>query len=61
VPLSITQAEQITALRAWADVRAVAASLPEDRAGYVTPKPDSAAPVVDPEAVRSRGGRPSDG
>ncbi|MDQ2738765.1 MAG: AAA family ATPase, partial [Actinomycetota bacterium] len=60
VPLSITQAEQIAALRAWADVRAVAASLPEDRAGYVTPKPDSAAPVVDPEAVRSRGGRPSD-
>ena len=61
VPLSITQAEQIAALRAWADVRAVAASLPEDRAGYVTPKPDSAVPVVDPEAVRSRGGRPSDG
>lgn len=60
VPLSITQAEQIAALRAWADVRAVAASLPEDRAGYVTPKPDSAAPVVDPEAVKSRGGRPSD-
>ncbi|MGI8591174.1 MAG: AAA family ATPase [Nakamurella sp.] len=60
VPLSITQAEQIAALRAWADVRAVAASLPEDRAGDVTPKPDSAAPVVDPEAVKSRGGRPSD-
>ncbi len=57
VPLSITQAEQIQALRAWADVRAVAASAPQDRAGYRTPDTDSAVPAVDPEAARSRGGR----
>ena len=38
VPLSVTQAEQIAALRAWADVRAVAASTPEDREGYTTPE-----------------------
>ena len=31
VPLSVTQAEQIGALRAWADVRAVAASAPAGR------------------------------
>ena len=39
VPLSVTQAEQIAALRAWADIRAVAASAPEDREGYATPDP----------------------
>jgi len=60
VPLSVTSAEQIAALRAWADVRAVAASAPEDRAGYDTPTSDSAMPPVDPEAVKSRGGRPAD-
>ncbi|MDQ6656881.1 MAG: AAA family ATPase, partial [Actinomycetota bacterium] len=37
VPLSVTQSEEITALREWADVRAVAASASEDRAGYTTP------------------------
>jgi len=57
VPLSVTQAEQINALRAWADVRAVAASAPEDRAGYLT-STDSAAQPIDPESVRARGGRP---
>ncbi len=60
VPLSVTRAEQITALRAWADVRAVAASAPQDRAGYVTATPDSAVPAVDPSSVQSRGGRPVD-
>lgn len=60
VPLSVTQAEQIAALRAWADVRAVAASAPKDRAGYLTPTSDSAVPPVDPGAVRARGGRPVD-
>jgi SpoVK/Ycf46/Vps4 family AAA+-type ATPase len=60
VPLSVTSAEQIAALRAWADIRAVAASAPEDRAGYDTPTSDSAMPSVDPEAVKSRGGRPAD-
>jgi len=58
VPLSVTQAEQIAELRAWADIRAVAASTPEDRAGYATPEPGAAAPVMPPEAVLARGGRP---
>jgi len=58
VPLSVTQAEQIAALRAWADIRAVAASAPEDRAGYSTPEPGAAPPVVDPQAALMRGGRP---
>lgn len=57
VPLSVTQAEQIADLRAWADVRAVAASTPLDRAGYSTPEPGDVAPVVPPEAVLARGGR----
>jgi ATP-dependent 26S proteasome regulatory subunit len=58
VPLSVTQSEQIAALRAWADIRAVAASTPEDRAGYSTPDPTAAPPVVDPQAALARGGRP---
>jgi ATP-dependent 26S proteasome regulatory subunit len=57
VTLAVTQSEQIAALRAWANVRAVAASTPEDRAGYDTPV-DHHAPVADAEAARSRGGRP---
>ncbi len=60
VPLSITQSEQIDALRAWADVRAVAASAQQDRAGYTTPSPDSAVPPADPAAALHRGGRPVD-
>jgi len=58
VPLSVTQSEQIGALRAWADVRAVAASAPEDRAGYATPEPSTAFLGVPPESVLARGGRP---
>lgn len=57
VPLSVTQAEQIATLRAWADVRAVAASAPEDREGYRTPVLDGAAPTST-EATLTRGGRP---
>ncbi|RIJ77652.1 AAA family ATPase [Nakamurella silvestris] len=54
VPLSVTQAEQIGALRAWADVRAITASAPDDRAGYLT----TAAPIAVPvEATLQRGGR----
>ncbi len=34
VPLSVTQGEQIDAVRSWAANRAVAATAPEDRAGY---------------------------
>lgn len=60
VPLSVTQAEQIGALRAWADVRAVAASAEVDRQGYLTPTPDSAVPAADPQAALHRGGRPVD-
>lgn len=58
VPLSVTQAEQIAALRAWADIRAVAASAPEDRAGYATQDLAAVPPVVDPQAALARGGRP---
>ncbi|HYN73482.1 MAG TPA: ATPase, partial [Nakamurella sp.] len=58
VPLSVTQAEQIAALRAWADIRAVAASAPEDRAGYATRDLAAVPPVVDPQAALARGGRP---
>jgi SpoVK/Ycf46/Vps4 family AAA+-type ATPase len=58
VPLSVTQAEQVLALRQWADVRAVAASAPEDRAGYTTPTADATPEPADPEALTHRGGRP---
>lgn len=45
VPLSITQAEEIAAVRRWAANRAVAATAAEDRSGYETPAPEpSAAP-----------------
>ena len=60
VPLSVTQSEQIDALRAWADIRAVAASAPEDRDGYTTPEPGDAMQTMPAEAVLSRGGRPVD-
>jgi SpoVK/Ycf46/Vps4 family AAA+-type ATPase len=59
VPLAVTQSEQIAALRAWADVRAVAASTPEDRQGYTTPAPETVVPA-DPEAALLRGGRSVD-
>ena len=55
VPLSITQAEQIRAIREWAKVRAVAATRQEDRAEYVTEA------VTEETDVRSaRGGRTVD-
>lgn len=34
VPLSVTQAEQIAAIRSWAATRAIAATAAEDRSGY---------------------------
>ena len=34
VPLSVTQAEQIAAIRSWAATRAIAATAAEDRTGY---------------------------
>lgn len=36
VPLSVTQAEQITSIREWENVRAVAATAKEDRTEYVS-------------------------
>lgn len=55
VPLSVTQAESIARLRAWADVRAVAASAPQDRLGYAVS--EDAGLAVDEAAIRARGGR----
>jgi hypothetical protein len=66
VPLSVTQAEQVRALRQWADVRAVAATAAEDRDDYDAPAPGSAGPVPGeppPPAdgmKRARGGRTVD-
>jgi SpoVK/Ycf46/Vps4 family AAA+-type ATPase len=41
VPLSVTQAEQIAQVRAWAANRAVAATAAEDRSGYLTASPET--------------------
>ncbi|WP_197537340.1 AAA family ATPase [Modestobacter italicus] len=58
VPLSITQAEQITQIRRWADTRAVAATATDDRDDYAaTP---SAAGDSDPDVASWRGGRTID-
>jgi SpoVK/Ycf46/Vps4 family AAA+-type ATPase len=46
VPLSVTQAEQIASVRAWASNRAVAATAAEDRSGYEPAgRPAAAAPA----------------
>jgi len=63
VPLSVTQAEQIRALRDWADVRAVAATAAEDRDDYDAPPPAPAPgePAAPADAAdRTRGGRTVD-
>jgi SpoVK/Ycf46/Vps4 family AAA+-type ATPase len=66
VPLSVTQAEQIRALREWADVRAVAATAAEDRDDYDAPPPGATGPApgepgAPAEGVnRARGGRTVD-
>jgi ATP-dependent 26S proteasome regulatory subunit len=54
VPLSTTFAEQITRIRAWANVRAVAATAVEDRVGYAETPGDGA------DVVTERGGRTID-
>lgn len=65
VPLSVTQAEHIQRLRAWADVRAVAATQREDRSDYQLSttteaiKGDLAGQLPD-DVFGSRGGRPID-
>jgi ATP-dependent 26S proteasome regulatory subunit len=64
VPLSVTQAEQIAAVRSWAADRAVAATAAEDLSGYTAlAVSDAAAPPEvapeepQPDASLSRGGR----
>ncbi len=58
VPLSVTQAEQITQIRRWADTRAVAATAADDRDDYAaTP---SAATDTDSDVASWRGGRTID-
>lgn len=72
VPLSVTQAEEIRAIRAWASVRAVAATPREGRAEYAEfagaplpggnggAPPAGAAPAPPPDISASRGGRAVD-
>lgn len=61
VPLSVTQAEQIQAIREWANVRAVAATPREDRTQY-RQKPQPADPPTGPDedVTLTRGGRAVD-
>lgn len=61
VPLSVTQEEHITAIREWADTRAVAATSIEARKNYKefmhdTQKDDTSRPKA--EVISFRGGRP---
>jgi SpoVK/Ycf46/Vps4 family AAA+-type ATPase len=51
VPLSVTQAEQIQGIREWANVRAVAATLKEDRLEYSLPVIDPILPPQTPPAL----------
>ena len=61
VPLSVTQAERIRALREWADLRAVAATAKEDRDDYGAPPPAPAPAEPRGDGVsRYRGGRTVD-
>jgi SpoVK/Ycf46/Vps4 family AAA+-type ATPase len=60
VPLSVTQKEQILALRRWADVRAVSATPKEDLETYKQPLPpddDTEAPPKKDDVNAQRGGR----
>lgn len=61
VPLSVTQAEQIHAIRAWANVRAVAATPRVDRAEYKNEQENVKVSLTKDEDVRNaRGGRAVD-
>jgi SpoVK/Ycf46/Vps4 family AAA+-type ATPase len=51
VPLSVTQSEQIRAIREWANVRAVAATPREHREGYADPAASAAAPQASAAAA----------
>lgn len=63
VPLSVTQAEQIAGIRAWATTRAVAATATEDRSGYETaaasepPQTPASTPSGGAPEPLARGGR----
>src|SRR5699024_10801310 len=58
IPLSVTQAEEIKRLREWASVRAVAATLRDDRKDYGEVAEEAEKPVPDDSEIRSkRGGR----
>ncbi|MGD6978850.1 AAA family ATPase [Citricoccus sp. CH26A] len=64
VPLSVTQAEQVSAIREWAARRAVAATTTEDRSGYVTAQQNEEMPLPPDGPISSqtdralaRGGR----
>src|SRR5699024_11893292 len=59
IPLSVTQAEQIKALREWASVRAVAATLREDRKEYSAVKDEPTDPDKEDrdDIYSQRGGR----
>src|SRR5690625_3447755 len=58
VPLSVTQAEEIRSLREWANVRAVTATLQDDRVNYENETGDQ--PDTFTDIHRSRGGRALD-
>ncbi len=63
VPLVVTQAEQISAIRAWANVRAVAATAPEDRQDYVKESKtevDNGTSGKKDDVFQQRGGRTID-
>ena len=65
VPLSVTQAEQIRAIREWANIRAVAATAHEDRLNYKKqnydiPESPSQPPEDSSDINDSRGGRTLD-
>jgi ATP-dependent 26S proteasome regulatory subunit len=55
VPLSVTQAEQISAVRSWASSRAIAATAKEDREGYELTS------IAVAEVLDSRSTAPPDG
>jgi SpoVK/Ycf46/Vps4 family AAA+-type ATPase len=63
VPLSVTQAEQIAAVRGWAADRAVAATATEDLSGYnasaasAAPPPEMAPTASQTDTALARGGR----
>ncbi|MFE5291845.1 AAA family ATPase [Isoptericola sp. NPDC056618] len=58
VPLSVTQAEQITEVRAWAASRAVAATAAEDRSGYEQTSPETPPPAPSGLAAPSEASEP---